>query len=675
MAQFTPKQQSEIDSINRVINHVKHDSILAASYVSLSEIMYIRNLDTLKYLNDKASAIAKKNLLLKLNEDEIIAFKNILSSAVNNIGYFYHIKGDLDKALTNYQVSLGLSEELDDKEGIAMAFINIGALYQGQGDIINSLEAYQKSVKLLDKEGDRATLAAAFNNMGYIYKSQGDVIRGLEYYHKALVIYEELHDKNGIAICLTNIGALYYSQGESDKGLEYYFKSLEIHKQIGSKKGMAYSLNNIGDVYKHKGESENALVYYEKSLKLRVEIGYAKGKADSYLNIGEIYFNDKNFVIALMYFQKSLNSYTKAGYKIGEATSLNSLAWVYFKQGKLLLARQHANESMVLGKDIGFPGRISAPANLLSSISRMEGKWKDAYDMQVLNVSMSDSLRNLETEKSVMRKQVKYEIDNKEQELELLGVKSDVQKLKLKRNSDLVILFSGLLGISLVLVFFGFRSKKRKRVINDLLLKQNEAKAVIIKEIHHRVKNNLQVVNSLLRSQSRGIEDGEIVEMFKIAQNRVVSMAILHEKMYQTDVHEQVNVKGHFEQLVRDLIKAYKVDTEIDLEFDIAPIRLDMETLVPLGLIVNELITNSLKYAFKDKTNGIIYLKLQKKLNDSLEMIIGDNGSGIGIEINTESDHMGTKIIQTFVKQLNGTIDLLDEPGTNFRLNFNLITI
>jgi len=205
----------------------------------------------------------------------------------------------------------------------------------------------------------------------------------------------------------------------------------------------------------------------------------------------------------------------------------------------------------------------------------------------------------------------------------------------------------------------------------EKLSKKNEEKTAMLKEIHHRVKNNLQIVNSLLRLQSREFEDEHAIAMFKEAQDRVLSMALLHEKMYRSDNLKYIDVQEHISLLVEDLIKSYAVGKIINLDIQIEELDIGIQTLVPLGLIINELITNAFKYAFVKKRKGTITIHIKNLKNYTYEMIIGDDG--IGLTEEKKSTGIGTKLIQIFTKQLNGTLVRLEQPGAVFQLVFEKI--
>jgi len=214
-----------------------------------------------------------------------------------------------------------------------------------------------------------------------------------------------------------------------------------------------------------------------------------------------------------------------------------------------------------------------------------------------------------------------------------------------------------------------YKSKKE-------IAKRNEEKTVMLKEIHHRVKNNLQVVNSLLRIQARGLDDENVKLMFKLTQSRVIAMARLHEKIYNTKDLKYIDVNDHFRLLIRDLIHSYNLDKNIVSKFSIEPVKMSIDTLLPLSLIVNELISNSLKHAFNDVEAGELFVALKSTdSNYEYELIVGDNGIGAqGCVLSEIVSSTGVTLIKTFVRQLNGSIVTLKEKkGTNFKILFSNI--
>jgi two-component sensor histidine kinase len=189
------------------------------------------------------------------------------------------------------------------------------------------------------------------------------------------------------------------------------------------------------------------------------------------------------------------------------------------------------------------------------------------------------------------------------------------------------------------------------------------------------VKNNLQIISSLLNLQEDYVsENATAVNVLKESQNRVVSMAMIHEMIYESENLSSINFSDYIKNLTTNLFHSYGAGPNIELQLDLKPVSLNIETSIPLGLLLTELISNSLKYAFPETKKGIITVKLEPK-QGNYQLILGDNGIGIPEEIdfNNEST-LGLRLVHSLVNQLDGTIKLDRTDGTQYTINFKELT-
>jgi PAS domain S-box-containing protein len=198
-------------------------------------------------------------------------------------------------------------------------------------------------------------------------------------------------------------------------------------------------------------------------------------------------------------------------------------------------------------------------------------------------------------------------------------------------------------------------------------------KEVLLKEIHHRVKNNLQVISSLLNLQSGYVRDREALQMFKESQNRVRSMALIHEKLYQSKDLASIDIAGYIRDLTTSLFRSYEASAAaIRVNTDVHDVFLDINTAIPCGLIINELVSNALKHAFPGGRAGELKIAMQRTNEDKIELIVSDNGMGFPKDVdfrNTES--LGMQLVITLTEQLAGSIELDRSEGTTFRITFS----
>ncbi len=211
--------------------------------------------------------------------------------------------------------------------------------------------------------------------------------------------------------------------------------------------------------------------------------------------------------------------------------------------------------------------------------------------------------------------------------------------------------------------------------VTDLKLAEKEIKnslnekELLLQEIHHRVKNNMQIISSLLNLQSYNVKEEETKDILKDSQGRIKALSMVHEKLYQSPDLSHVNFKDYIENLVHNLFYSYEIKNSVHLNMDIGNIELNMETIIPLGLIINELVTNSLKFAFPDD-KGHINIILETK-GDEHTLIVSDDGVGFNKEIKiNEISSLGLQLVNSLVNQLDGSIDIDYTNGAKFTIKF-----
>jgi two-component sensor histidine kinase len=199
-----------------------------------------------------------------------------------------------------------------------------------------------------------------------------------------------------------------------------------------------------------------------------------------------------------------------------------------------------------------------------------------------------------------------------------------------------------------------------------------EEKEMLLKEVHHRVKNNMQVISSLLNLQSGSIKDPQVIEIFKESQNRVKSMAIIHEKLYKSTDFKHIDFGEYIKNLAADLLKSYRsMPGDIQLKINVEDVILGIDTAIPCGLIINELVSNALKHAFPKDRKGEINIELLRN-GDRLTLIVGDDGIGFPEDLDfRQTGSLGLQLVRTLTQQLGGTIELSRSFGTEFKITFS----
>ena len=242
---------------------------------------------------------------------------------------------------------------------------------------------------------------------------------------------------------------------------------------------------------------------------------------------------------------------------------------------------------------------------------------------------------------------------------------------QLKRQNSqktLISIIAGLLLVILIVLYVTYQKDKGKSI---LLEQQNTEKEFLLKEIHHRVKNNLGVVSSLLDLQAAKMTDPKAIEAIEESRNRVYSMSMIHQKLYQGKNLSSIEMKDYFINLSKHILDSFGVEEQIEFEYELDDVELDVDSAIPLGLIVNELLTNSFKHAFPKGRKGCVKIVFQKTGDEKYVLEVIDDGIGSNNKNKKQPGAgFGTLLIDLLVKQLDGSLSILNESGTQVRMEF-----
>ncbi|MDG1396820.1 MAG: sensor histidine kinase [Polaribacter sp.] len=254
-------------------------------------------------------------------------------------------------------------------------------------------------------------------------------------------------------------------------------------------------------------------------------------------------------------------------------------------------------------------------------------------------------------------------------------VKAKEKEIILEKEETRLYFIITLLCLFLLVVSFVVLRKIRKQSVeiaqkNKIVKKSLEEKELIIKEMHHRVKNNFQLITSLLDLGTDEIKDAKIIEILDRSKSRIKSMSLINQKLYGNE-SGLIQFDEFINLLVKELRFLYKYDNNLDLKVAVNEIYFDVDTAIPLALILNELITNTFKYAFKNEAGNILMISLKKNVNNNFELIVKDNGQGLDKDFNIDRlKSSGLKLVQRLVKQLQGELELTNISGLQFKILF-----
>lgn len=569
---------------------------------------------------------------------------------------------------------LNLAKELKSMTNMANAYNTIGASFYQKGETVSAIPYYEKSLLLHELTKNKNGIAGLSNNIGLIYKEQGNYPKALAYLSKSLTIKESLGNNEKTATTLVNIGNIYLYQENFIKALDYYTKALDYQKNTSDLKAKANTINNIGLVHKNLGDFGTSMNYYERSLALYKQIKDRGGMISSYNNIGNLHRILGSHQEAIHFYQLALKLSQEIGDRIKISNSYINLGAVYGKIGQYNLALENGYLSLKIAEEIGNIRFIRDASLVLYENEKKVGNFEKSLNHYEYYVKMQDSIQGEESKTEVLVQGFEYEFEKQVVADSIRGEEAQKankatilaqDELLVQKNRVITILLvaSVVLLILLILLIYTFTKLKRSRVQLQKSLVEKDA---LLREIHHRVKNNLQVVSSLLNMHVRKVKDPHSKQILEEGADRVTAMAIIHKNLYQHTDLKTISLDNYLEKLCNQLFNSYQItDTHVELKTEMNAVDVDVDQLIPIGLIVNELISNAMKHAFHDTENAQISVKLSSTANNRIELEISDNGVGIMDDMDLDkSESIGMKLIRIFSEKLNSLIEITNKNGT-----------
>lgn len=607
----------------------KIDSLENQLLIAEEDTVKLRLYDQLSYSYQEIDPIVSRHYALKGKE---------LSEKIRNIDYRFESTLRLMQSYiyqTFYDSALmyGLeAEEIATQLGVEKTV----AIQSELADLYRLTSQYDKAfkkkfrlLKIADSIEDQMNVAGIYLDLGELYRDQNETDNAIEYLQKAYEAFKELEVTRGMLASKANL-ALAYSQKDPSVALRIFEEFVDEFHHLFSKNDSARALGNLANFLVDLERYEEAEKYILEAVEIRESLNYPLGLAYSYRELAEIYLRTNRY--------QGAYNYAAKGYPI--AKKLNDARLLE------MFSRQIAESSYELGN------------------------YKTAYEYYRDYKIFADSID--QTERIALSKELetRYETEKKEQQINLQSEQLARKESELARQS--LFFNASLIGIVLLLIIGGlvYRSERLKTRKN----KQIEA---LLKEIHHRVKNNLQVISSLLNMQSREVDDQNMLDAIKEGQNRVKAMSLIHQKLYQNENVTEIDFEEYAKDLCRQLSSVFsKPDQRIENQIRSNNIKLDIDTAIPLGLIVNELISNAYKYAFEGKEEGSIEIILDRIQKGEMVLKVKDNGKGIPADFNIkEAKSLGLKLVNILTKQLKGQLDYKTENGTEFLINFKELAV
>jgi two-component sensor histidine kinase len=604
---------------------------------------------------------------------------NRIAGMTMNIGIMQEKLGYFDSAIITYQEALPIFESQKDNPSLASVNQNIGIAYYRLSQNMKALEYYQKTDSLLGTHLDSLDnrWIGLYLNQQLSLSQLNKQDEGLEKLLKALRIAEHNDYQIGKGKVTYRLATIYEFKGEKEKEYKYllasklYFKNTQNFLDIGNVNS-ALAKYHLSSSY-----LDSAVYYAQECLNYFEPQGFTEETSIAYGTLGNVAMKKKNYEEAISYFKKALLKFENKESDVYAGYQFN-IGFAYSQMGDTKSALDYIERSLAARKKLNILFDLQETYKGLADVYLQKGDYKKAFENLTLYQAYKDSVFNETKTKQLAEIETLYETEKKdkaiaglEQEKELQNLRADKQQAQIYLGAAGLMILLGVSGIFFRQATLRKKHNQELEIKNREIAKQNAERELLLKEIHHRVKNNLQIISSLLSMQTRGLKDEKMKDAMKESQSRVKTMALIHEKLYQYENLSKINMQEYIQQLSDFLTQTYRSDKDIQVTIDAADINLDMDMAIPLGLITNELLSNSLKYAFEDRSQGEIIISFSQKEPGSYSLLIKDSGIGLSENLDIENTKsLGLKLVKTLTRQINGQLKIVPQPGTSFEVKF-----
>ncbi|MCH8554246.1 MAG: sensor histidine kinase [Schleiferiaceae bacterium] len=584
----------------------------------------------------------------------------------------------------SYEQAMELLENHFDKFSIQER-VGLYEIQASSGTFTGKIEAAQATykrmfdyIKSIDENDVSADDMIDFRVMylfgnGILMAMQGDFNKGLDYFMKADTLLQNGGNDINKVEALTYMGNIYGELMQFEKAI-FMFEKVEKLHQTGIEVDMQQVYDNIVICHTMLEQFDQSEKYLEKGLALARKRGDSLAVGYNYLNQGHLYEAKKDFKLAIQKFTKATELFIAADNEPLTVEAQSVLVGLANRTGLTTPAHLDIiDEVIAYNQSIKAHDRYTRAIRYKSHALLNLGYFEAAARLYKELDSVNNYWHITNFQETTAELETQFRTNLYKEEAETQAQIATILTLQNKRKTQFIVFFIILLIVLMIAGFSGYKlltklraSKEEIAAQNVILSKREDEKSLLLKELHHRVKNNLQIVSSLLYLQSISAKDQSAQNAFKDGQHRVDAMAMIHKYLYTSDELTQVDITNYLSRLVESIAYSYNYSREnLKLDFDSSSAAIDVDIAIPLGLIANELVSNAFKHAFE----GVVHpqLKISLKRDNGIVFQVADNGKGMP-ESFVKENSFGMELIQSLETQLNGKLEYSYSNGACFTL-------
>ncbi len=643
--------------------------------------------------------------------------KQLIKDALYSNAYLNWFNGDHVDALRRSNASLLLATELNDSIKTAQNYSLIGLIYLYTSDYDSALSNFNKALDTYILLSDTARILKNYGFQGIVYNKQGDYVKSKDILLKTVLIkrnyktynwtvinieeneqfskqyYREslINSLENLSILGTspkdskilrqsyqNVALAYLRLNQGDSALFFFKKSAETAQRLG----LDVWWLEYGRAYKQLEIFDSAIYCDKKAIIVSLNTGTRITLGMAYNQMGFAYMGKESYKNAELSFDKALKLHRIMGHKNAQMGIMINISNANIQLGNLPKALIYADSSFSIASAIGSRyGRVEALKKMYS-INKLKGDYKKAYEIKQVHDTLLDSLQKGKVQLDLAKLDLYNEVEMSRLEINDLNKQQELSKANLKNRTLVIVIISIIAFFIVLLLLFNFLRTKKLRTLNDELNKQqnlinnqntelnesNKEKEILLGEIHHRVKNNLQTISSLLSIQQRKLKDPESIKVLEDSKSRVMAMGLIHQHLYQNDSFAEINFKNYTKDLVRVLINT-NASCAIDVKCRIPSLKIDLDNAIFFGLIINELAINSIKHAYEGVSKPLLEVSIFEE-NNKTALLVKDNGEKEHIDFD-KSNSFGWKMVNNICDKLEGQLIVDTISGLSVKILFD----
>lgn len=591
---------------------------------------------------DRAIELFNEAMLIQKRE----GLKKQLSFTQFDLGYTYQSMTQFETAILHYDSVITRNVDEGTNYRLARSYNYSGLCNYYLRKLDKSSERILEAIRYRKKTGDTVRIHYPYMVYGLILRQQERFEAAKDFIRRSREIAELAGEKGRVRLAYTNLSFILLQQDSIDAAIESMTAAWEISKEIDYAWGSVRYFNLLGDIEIERGNFQLGHDHIKRSIEYILPTVAAQSKGDIYSDLAR----------AKMYLADSVHAKDRAKRKrlLNDALPWAIEAWEL---------ASYANSGNVKLKT----------SQILSELYAKLSRHKEAYEFSQIAKGISEDINDKSRTDAIAKMTTEFETERVEAQNTILRETQLTQAAQLKQQNFVIIGVIIVLLLIIVIAAIIYKGRLRLQKANVKIEKSLSEKELLLKEIHHRVKNNLQVVSSLLDLQSRGIEDEVALSTFMEGQNRVKAMALIHEKLYQNENLATINFEEYARLLMAELATIYQSDNQVKTEVKSGSLtEFDIDVAVPLGLILNELISNAYKYAFSDNQVGTLSISIEPIGEDQHQLIVADNGEGLPKDFDfAKAKSLGLRLVRRLAKQLYGKVEYSNDAGARFVVSFS----